>query len=169
MAYLLRHNPSGMEVTSEGFVDFEELLKRLRDRWSGLDREDVVKVVERDPKGRYEIKEDKIRARYGHSIDVDPTLSCAQVSDLYHGTTSTAADKILDEGLKSKGRQKVHLSTTIDEAVKVGKRRTDNPVILKVNVEEAREEGLRIERASDRVYVAENIPARFISVEETAF
>lgn len=167
MAYLLRHEPSGMEVSDEGFADFGELLKRLQERWPDLNREDVVRVVERDPKGRYEIKGDKIRARYGHSINVDPTLENAQVDTLYHGTTSEAASKILDQGLKSKGRQKVHLSTSIEEAVKVGKRRTDEPVILKIDVKGARKEGKRIERASDRVYVAEDIPPRFISVEDS--
>lgn len=163
MAYLLRHEPSGMEVSNEGWADFNELLERLKDRWPDLEREDIVKVVERDPKGRYEIKENKIRARYGHSIDVDPTLESAQVSTLYHGTTPEAADKILKEGLKSKGRQKVHLSTSVDEAMKVGKRHANNPVILEIDIEGAKKEGIRIERASDRVYVAEDIPSRFIS------
>ncbi len=168
MAYLLRHNPSGMEVSKEGFVDFDELLKRLRDRWSDLDREDVVEVVERDPKGRYEIREGEVRARYGHSIDVDPTLDNAQVDTLYHGTTPEAADKILEEGLKSKGRQKVHLSTSIEGAVRVGKRRADDPIILSIDVNGAREEGIRVERASDRVYVAEEIPPEFIFEEESS-
>lgn len=163
MAYLLRHNPSGMQISNEGFVDFEQLIKRLQDRWPNLSKQDVRKIVERDPKGRYEIKENKIRARYGHSINVNPTLTQARADTLYHGTTPKAAERILKEGLKTKGRQKVHLSSTIDEAIKVGKRRTNNPVILEVNIEEARENGISIERASDKVYVADEIPSKFIS------
>lgn len=163
MAYLLRHNPSGMQISSEGFVDFEQLLKRLQDRRPELSKEDIREVVERDPKGRYEIKGNKIRARYGHSIDANPTLTPAAADILYHGTTPKAAEKILEEGLKTKSRQKVHLSATVEDAIQVGKRRTDNPVILEVNVKEASGKGVNVERASDKVYVADEIPAEHIS------
>lgn len=166
MAYLLRHDPSGMEISDEGFVNLEELLKKLKKRWPDLSRGDVRGIVEKDPKGRYEIKDGKIRARYGHSIDVNPTLEDAQVDILYHGTTPESAQKILNDGLKSKGRQKVHLSSSVDEAVKVGKRRTDDPAILEINIEEAKKAGISFERASGRVYVADYIPPEYISRKE---
>ena len=166
IAYLLRHDPSGMDISKEGFVDIKELLEKLRNRWPNIDREDIRELVEEDPKGRYEIKDDKIRARYGHSIDVDPTLTKADVKKLYHGTTSKASENILEEGLKSKGRQKVHLSTTISDAIEVGKRRTKNPVVLEINAEKAQRAGINIERASDSVYVTEEIPPEFITVKE---
>ncbi len=163
MAYILRHDPSGLEISDEGWVGLDGLLEELHDRWSEIDRDDVEEIVDEDPKGRYEIKDDRIRARYGHSIDVDPTLEPVSVETLYHGTTSESADKILKEGLKSKGRQKVHLSSSIEGARSVGKRRSSSPVILKIDVSGAKEEGVQIERASDRVYVADEIPPRFIS------
>lgn len=163
IAYFLRHDPSGMDISNEGFVDFEDLLNKLRDRWPDLSRDDIVELVEKDPKGRYEIKNGKIRARYGHSIDVNPTLDNAEVEKLYHGTTRKAAKKILDEGLKSKGRQKVHLSKKVEDAVEVGKRRTSDPVILKIDVDAAKKEGIKLERASDKVFVSEDIPSKLIS------
>lgn len=165
MAYLLRHDPSGMEISKEGFVDLEALLGKLRDRWPNLGEEDIRRLVEEDPKGRYEIKNDKVRARYGHSLNVSPTLSEAKMDTLYHGTTSQVLDKILEEGLKPKGRQKVHLSTTIEGATQVGKRRTNNPVILEIDVKKARKIGIRVERASDKVFVADEIPPELISVK----
>lgn len=164
MAYFLRHDPSGMRISEEGYVDLDELLRRLRERWPDLGEEDVREIVERDPKGRYEIRDGRIRARYGHSIDVDPTLSEARVDRLYHGTTSEAARSMMGEGLKPKGRQKVHLSRTIEDAVEVGKRRTGDPVILEVDVEGLRESGISVWRASERVFVAEEIPPEYISI-----
>lgn len=163
MSYILRHDPSGLEISEEGWVDLDGLLEDLQDRWSEVDKKDVERIVDEDPKGRYEIKEDRIRARYGHSIDVDPTLETVSVENLYHGTTAEAADEILKEGLKSKGRQKVHLSSDIEGARSVGERRTSSPVILKIDVGGATEEGIQVERASERVYVADKIPPRFIS------
>lgn len=167
MAYLLRHEPSGLDISNEGFVEVSSLLKKLRDRWPSITRENVREVVERDPKGRYEIKEGRIRARYGHSIDVQPTLNEATADVLYHGTTSRAAQKIMEEGLESRGRQKVHLSATVEDAIDVGKRRTNNPVILRVDVREAQREGIKVESASDKVFVADYIPPRFISMGYT--
>lgn len=164
MAYLLRHDPSGMEISDEGFVPLPKLLSQLRERWPELRREDVRDIVETDPKGRYEIWEEKIRARYGHSIDVDPSLNEAEEDVLYHGTTSEASKKILEEGLKPKGRQKVHLSKDIEDAMEVGRRRAKKPVILEVDVSSAEEAGIEVERASDKVYVADRVPPEFISL-----
>ncbi len=166
IAYLLRHDPSGLEISEEGFTDLEHLLEKLRERWPRIGADDVREIVERDPKGRYEIKNDKIRARYGHSIDVDPDLTTTDQDTLYHGTTSDAAENILEDGLKSKGRQKVHLSRNIEDAIKVGKRRTENPTVLEIDASNAIASGIRIERASDAVYVAEEIPSEYISVLE---
>ncbi|KXB04658.1 hypothetical protein AKJ49_01840 [candidate division MSBL1 archaeon SCGC-AAA382A03] len=165
IAYLLRHNPVGMKISKEGFVNLNELLEKLQERWTSLSKKDIRELVETDPKGRYEIKNQKIRARYGHSINVNPTLEKAQEGTLYHGTTSKAAQKILEEGLKSKGRQKVHLSNSVEDAIEVGKRRTDDPVILEIDVGTASKAGVNIERASDKVYVSDNIPSQFISMK----
>lgn len=163
MAYLLRHNPSGIEISDQGFVEINELLEELRDKWPDIRRQDVMEVVEKDPKGRYEVKDGKVRARYGHSIKVNLELRKAKVDTLYHGTTEEASMKILENGLKSKGRQKVHLSSNIDEAIQVGKRRTNDPVVLEIDAEECRSNGIKIEKASDEVYVSKEIPPKYIS------
>lgn len=163
LAYLLRHDPAEMGVSREGFIGIRELLEKLHERWPDLSEGDLQRLVKEDPKGRYEIKAGKIRARYGHSIDVNPSLPEAEVSRLYHGTTPNASRRILEEGLKSRGRQKVHLSPSVKEAIQVGKRRTKNPVILEIDVKKARREGIRMEKASDKVFVADDIPAKFIS------
>ena len=61
------------------------------------------------------------------------------------------------------GRRKVHLSPTIEQAMRVGRRRTKNPVILRIDVESAKREGIRFEKANDLVYLSDEIPPRFIS------
>ncbi len=61
-------------------------------------------------------------------------------------------------------RKKVHLSKTVEDAIQVGRRRTANPVILKIDARKAIKEGIRIERATDRICVADPIPKKFISV-----
>jgi len=58
----------------------------------------------------------------------------------------------------------VHLSASVEDAIEVGKRRTDRPVVLRIDAKAALAEGVRIEKATDRVYVADFIPPEFISL-----
>lgn len=164
MSYLLRHDTEGMDIDHEGWVPIPELLERLQKRNLNADRDQLRTVVEQDPKGRYELKAEQIRARYGHSIDgIDPTLTPANREELFHGTSPDVVDQICSEGLQKQGRQKVHLSTSVDEARSVGRRHTNQPVILTVDAKGAQENGTRIERASPVVYVADEIPPEFIT------
>ncbi|MFP4507410.1 MAG: RNA 2'-phosphotransferase [Candidatus Acetothermia bacterium] len=165
MAYLLRHEPSGLEIDKEGYVGIDELLEKLRERWTNLGEADLRRVVEEDPKGRYEITEENIRALYGHSIDVNPDLPEVEVDVLYHGTSRKAVSRITEEGLKSQARRKVHLSSTKEDAIEVGNRHTPNPVVLRINTSEAIDSGVTFQKASDRVYVADYVPPEFIEEE----
>ena len=162
MAYLLRHDPSGMEIDEEGFVDLEVLLEKLRERWKNLTDPELRKIVEEDPKGRYEISDGKIRALYGHSVEVEPDLPEVDVDVLYHGTSPKAAERIDREGLKSQGRRKVHLSARKKDAVEVGKRHTPQPVLLKIEAAKARDSGVAFQKASDKVFVTDFVPPKFI-------
>lgn len=164
MAYLLRHDPSGIEIDRRGFVSLDELMGKLQNRWPELRKSDVREIVEEDSKGRYEITNDNVRALYGHSIDVEPDLPECEVENLFHGTTEGAAERILDQGLKSQARRKVHLSARKKDAVAVGRRHTPQPVILKIDASKARKSGVKFQRASERVYVTDFVPSEFIAV-----
>ncbi|MDI6806842.1 MAG: RNA 2'-phosphotransferase [Candidatus Aenigmarchaeota archaeon] len=163
MSYLLRHNPRDLEMSKDGFVNLYALIEKVKERYDWVDKEYIKKIVKEDEKGRYEIVNDRIRARYGHTIDVSIHLPLAEVSKLYHGTTQQAAKEILAQGLKRMEREKVHLSQSIQDAIKVGKRKTGEPTILVIDVEQAIKEGTKIEKASEKVYVADYIPKKFIS------
>ena len=162
MSYLLRHDPK-MKMDKEGFLLIEDLIEIIGKRYQ-VDRELIEEIVREDEKGRYEIKGDKIRARYGHSIEISPSLPLASIKKLYHGTTEKAANKILEEGLKPMGRKKIHLSPSIKDAIEVGKRRVKNPFILEIDCDKMRKDGILIQKASEKVYVANYIPPRFIKI-----
>lgn len=162
MSYLLRHDPMGLKISRDGFVEIPELLKLMQKRYSWLTRDYLERVVREDRKGRFEINLDRIRARYGHSLDVSPHFPLARVENLYHGTSEEAAQRILKEGLSPRRRKRVHLSNTVKDAIAVGRRRTENPVILKIDASQAVKRGIRIEKATPRVYVADHIPPELI-------
>jgi len=163
VSYLLRHDPMGLVMDEEGFVDLDELVSKVKERFLGVDVGFLRRLVEEGERKRFEVVGDRVRALYGHSFPVYLRLEEDRLVEwLYHGTTSEAAGEILVKGLQPMKRMWVHLSPTIDIANQVGKRRTSSPVILVVNCAEARKAGLRFYKASEQVYLCKSVPAKYI-------
>jgi len=59
-------------------------------------------------------------------------------------------------------RRWVHLSPTEEIAREIGKRRTNNPVILMIDASGARSQDIKFYRATDKVYVCKYVPAKYI-------
>jgi putative RNA 2'-phosphotransferase len=159
LAYILRHNPEefGITLDSEGYASLDEILKEL-----GVTKSDVLEVIEKTEKRRFEIKENKIRALYGHSIPIDLKHHEIEPPDeLYHGTERKTVPTILEEGLKPMGRNYVHLSKTKEDAMVVGLRRDTSPAILVIKAKEAWEAGVKFFDAGD-VVLTEYIPAKYL-------
>jgi len=164
VSYLLRHNPENLKMDGEGFVGMGDLLKSLRRRYD-VDECFVREVVEKSERRRFQIVGDKIRAIYGHTIDVGIEFPVDErVRFLYHGTTERSASMILKEGLKPMKRRWVHLSATPEIAWDVGKRRALKPIILIVDAEKARLEGIKFYRATDQVYLSKEVPPKFVKI-----
>ncbi|MFQ6137083.1 MAG: RNA 2'-phosphotransferase [Candidatus Hydrothermarchaeales archaeon] len=172
LCYLLRHHPErlGLELDGRGFtrVTVDRLAELIREetthKW--VEAGDIYRVAESDPNGRFEIKDERIRCTYGHSVPVDLEYESCRGEELpdllYHGTTQSAAEEILKSGLRPRHRQHVHLSTSIAQATRVGKRRTGRPTILKVRARKAAERGIRFWKVNDLVFLSEDIPPEFI-------
>jgi putative RNA 2'-phosphotransferase len=169
VAYALRHNPEeyGLTLDAEGWVAVDDLLKALRQRrrvWRGVTGTDLLKMIEQAEKRRYEIRDGRIRAYYGHSVPGIVERTPAAPPDLlFHGTSPQAAESILRDGLKPMNRQYVHLSTDRETAFMVGQRRAADPVILEVRAAEAHRAGVAFFVGNDDVWLAEAIPAQFIN------
>lgn len=162
MSYLLRHNPENLKMDEYGFVDLDKFLEKIKCRFQ-IGEELIFEIVEKSERKRFEIIENKIRALYGHSIPVKLELEEDQlIRALYHSTTPGAASKILKFGLKPSGRKWVHFSPTIEIAREVGLRRTSKPVILEIDAEEARKNGVKFYRVTDKVYLSGEVAPNYI-------
>ncbi|MBO0782933.1 MAG: RNA 2'-phosphotransferase [Ktedonobacteraceae bacterium] len=168
MSYALRHAPSefGLELDTEGWVSVQHLLNALRRRrtsWRNLDASSLEAVIAQSEKRRFEMRDGRIRAYYGHSLpqkmekkpDTPPAI-------LYHGTTPEAAATIREQGLKPMRRQYVHLSADLATARQVALRRTSRPVILHIEALQAHRQGVTFYLGNDMVWLADNIAPRFI-------
>ena len=164
MAWLLRHvGPRyGLRLRPGGWVGLEELAEALR-RIPGLEWvtvEDILYVVSRDEKGRYEVRGGMIRARYGHTLPVEVDYEPLRPlpGSLYHGTTLQALEGIRRSGILPMRRRMVHLSLTLEDAVETGRRHGSPVVVLEVDPACLEARGLTVYRAGPRVAVVERVP-----------
>jgi putative RNA 2'-phosphotransferase len=167
MSYLLRHNPENLKMDRYGFVDLDEFLEKVNQRFH-IDKELICEIVDQSNRKRFEIVGNMIRALYGHTIPVKLELEEDKVVNVvYHGTTPDAASKILKVGLKPMKRKWVHLSPTIEIATEIGLRRTRKPVILEIDAEAARKAGVKFYKAIDKVYICGNVAPTYIKIVRT--
>jgi len=133
-----------------------------RHRWA--DRELIVALVSSDSKHRYEIRGDKVRARYGHSVDVQLDHPENRLARLYYGASEEEADRILEIGIKPASQRYVHLSTTPEKAWHVATFRTGNPRVIQVDAAAAQASGVKMMTVSDDIVISEMIPAGFLGI-----
>jgi putative RNA 2'-phosphotransferase len=60
------------------------------------------------------------------------------------------------------GRQYVHLSTDVETAEQVGRRKSATPVVLRGAAVEAAGAGVVLYRGNDHVWLADAVPGRFL-------
>jgi putative RNA 2'-phosphotransferase len=168
LSYLLRHRPKEYPIAFDryGFATWSEVVDIVRERFREVTEEHIRTVVAGSEKQRFELKDGKVRATYGHSFPVDLGLKPAEPpSRLYYGTARDLAQSILRKGLRPRDRQYVHLSSSVTEAIAVGRRRDPAPAIIVVDAMAAYAEGVRF-FASGPLFLAENVPTKFLSLDQ---
>lgn len=164
LSYVLRHHPEEYNIVldEKGFTPLKELIGCMMDThlsWAKV--EDIEKLISEGEKKRFEIKGDKIRALYGHSVAVKIQNSFHPKGSLYHGTSPEKLPTIMTEGLCPLGRQFVHLSANKETALAVGRRHHPEPVILEIDAVKACESGIEFFDRGE-VVLCEKIPPKFI-------
>ncbi len=172
MTGILRHFPEkyGLEMDPHGWIPLPALVQAISGRHRGyhwLRPHHLVAIAESDPKGRYEVREDRIRATYGHTLEIDLDLPTEEIPDeLFYPVTPDEATIVLEVGLKPSDRKKVHLSKTAEDARAAGAVRHPDPVILAIDTVGARGDGLVIMKAAKTVYLTDQVPPKFLKRAE---
>lgn len=167
ISYALRHHPEKyhLDMDDEGWGVVNQLLDALKDKYGILDEEDIIDLMNDSDKQRYELKNHRIRAYYGHSFkkkikkesQIPPQI-------LYHGTAKRFLSSIMKEGLKPMNRQYVHLSQDKETAYLVGSRHDQNPVILQIDAYKAYQDGIAFYLGNETVWLSEALPSQYIKM-----
>ena len=163
---ILRHFPDKfkLKMDEDGWVEFDDLVRAVRKKYRWANRWLIKAMIYSDVKGRYELRDNRIRAKYGHSVKVK--LSDYPPCDkdyLYYGTGEEEAHRLLEIGIKPVNQTYVHLSTTIEKSEEVARFRTEDPIILEVDAKSAMQDGIRIVMANEHIALAEEIPPKYIT------
>jgi putative RNA 2'-phosphotransferase len=169
LAKVLRHDPwlFDLEMDDDGWVSVESLLKALHDqkRWRDVTVADFEAIIAPTDKRRYEMADGRIRALYGHSTPNKLRKEPAAPPEiLYHGTNGAALPTILKTGLLPMSRQYVHFSVDLATAVQVGRRKTDNVIMLAVRAAEAHQDGIMFYQGNEIVWLADEVPPQYIDI-----
>lgn len=170
VARLLRHEPwsAGLDLDEEGWASVDDLVEDLRARrpdWAQLDRRDLLHMIERSEKRRFEMRGDRIRALYGHSIPGGVKKTPSEPPEvLFHGTARHVAPSILADGLRPMKRQFVHLSIDVPAAELVGRRKSRHVEVLRIKARKARSAGVAFYRGNESIWLVERVPAEFIEL-----
>ncbi len=165
---ILRHFPDRYQLPIEpnGWVSLPAIVRAISQKhpaYHWLRVPHLVAIAETDAKGRYEVRDDRIRATYGHTLEVALDLPTDHIPPhLYYPVTGEEAAIVLEVGLKPSDRKMVHLSRTAGDAHTAGSVRTPTPVILEVDVLKAQGAGIVIMQAGKTVFLTESVPAEFL-------
>lgn len=158
LAFFLRHDKD-YQFDEHGWREVSDLIAN-----HGYTMELLDEIVETNNKKRYEYSEDKskIRARQGHSVNVDVELKEVIPPDiLYHGTAETTLSAIMKEGIIKGSRLHVHLSQTEETALNVGKRH-GKPVVLRINAGQMNQDGIKFYLSNNGVWLTEYVSPKYI-------
>jgi putative RNA 2'-phosphotransferase len=170
LSYIFRHNPGriGIELDSHGFskIPLDQLLQLIQEARNSpwINRKVLRALVLLDHKGRFEIRNEAFRARYGHSIKgiTIETTKSELPPTVYHGTNVSAYEQIKTEGVRPMGRNLVHLTSSLKDARVVGRRHKGELILLEIDVKTAISDGIEIWQAGTNVYVSKFIPPNYV-------
>lgn len=158
LAFLLRHD-TNYAFDEHGWRDVRDLVRN-----QGYTKAELEEIVATNDKQRYEfnLQHTKIRARQGHSINVDVELKeCTPPDVLYHGTATRFLESIYKEGIKSGSRLYVHLSPTVEIAHKVGARH-GTPYVLGIDCKAMVADGLKFYLSNNGVWLTKFVAVKYL-------
>ncbi len=172
LSLVLRHQPEtiGIELDPNGWVEVETLLTAMENskHRQNVSLAQLEEVVSSNDKQRFEFDDarHRIRARQGHSVEIDLGLSPSVPPEyLMHGSSTDSIPLIRQSGLKKMNRHDVHLHVDDSLAVDVGGRH-GKPVLLKIRAREMHKKGYQFFVTANDVWLTDNVPPEFIQFPE---
>ena len=175
LALVLRHAPEkfNLEMDINGWIDVRDIIRQFQNsdkrRHHWLRPHHLRAISETDPKGRYEVRGNMMRATYGHTVEIELDLPTSDIPDsLYYPCDPEEAGNLLEVGIKPAGRAHVHLSANMRAAAEAGRVHRADPAIIEIDTARMVATGETIWHAGVTVYLTENVSGDYLSIVDPA-
>ena len=166
MIYILGYRPDefGVVPGPGGYVPYKELLQAIHEEpgWGYVRRSHFNEVLMGNDRSLFEYDDKRIRAMkrewtfdLGNLPDTLPKI-------LFIAVRGRAHPHIMEKGLLSNPDKFLSLSSEKEMAMRIGRRRDQNPVLLEVLAQQAEKSGVPFYPFGD-LLLAKEIPAGFLS------
>jgi len=166
LVYVLGHRPDefGLVPDEEGFVPYKELLQALHEEaaWQYVRQSHIHEILLGNDRSLFESENGRIRSME-RRWDLDlhhPVASLPKI--LFTAIRRRAHPVVMEKGLKGVGDRPLVLSPDKDMAVRLGRRRDQDPVVLEIMAEAAAEKRILFYPFGD-LFLCREIPGRFIA------
>jgi putative RNA 2'-phosphotransferase len=160
LTYILGHRPDefGLVLSEEGFVPIKHLLQALSGEpgYGFVRRHHLDQLVGLMSPPAFEMAADKIRALTPAHLRRQPGEPPPAL--LYTAIPPKAHLRVWEEGLKPRPERELVLSTTKDAALKLGRRRSPDPILVTVQAQAAARRGLALTGYGEGLYLAPALP-----------
>jgi len=162
LQYVLGHSPDefGLVLDESGFIKIKSLVQALKEEngWSYVKESHINDIFLILSETKLEINNDMIR-----SIDISnmPVIEQDQTPPkiLYSCVRNKAYSHVLEKGVLPYGHSSlVILTKDKDMAVRIGKRRGSNPIILEINTQNMIKSSKKLIRYGNYLYLTDFIP-----------
>jgi len=166
LVYMLGKRPDefGIVPDSDGFVTFKELLQALHEEegWHYVRKSHLNEVLLGKDRSLFQADDKRIMV-FDRRWQMDPEDASQPVPKiLFAAVRRKAHPVVMEKGLKSGERTYQVLCTDKDMAMRIGKRRDQNPVLLEILASAAASKGVSFQ-AFGNLFLSPCIPAEFIS------
>ncbi len=165
LAFWLRHKPEsgGLTLDENGWVDCEAIIAALERTELPTPHEQLLAIVRGDPKHRFELEDGRLRARFGHSLELTaPLVPGMPPASLFYGVSPKYAAKVSIAGIEPVRRQHVHLATSRSGAAEVATRRGVVGWVFRVDAHAAYNGGVAFYPRGRGIWLSEPIPPQFL-------
>ncbi len=162
LLYVLGVRPDefGLVPDEEGYVPFKDLLAALseEDGWTFVRESHIMDLVREPERSEIEVKDKLIRVNPAMTeLVLGPPPVVEPPVKLFHAVRRKAYPAALENGLTPGGRAWVPLFTDEKLALRFGRRRDQQPVLVTVLTEKANRRGVVFTRPQQLIYLVDSL------------
>jgi putative RNA 2'-phosphotransferase len=162
LTYILSHRPDefGLVLSGDGFIPIKHLLQALTAEpgWGFVRRHHLDQVAGLMSPPAFEMVGDQIRAVRPEPARLRRETAEPPPALLYAAIPPKAQVPVWESGLKALPGRELVLAATPELALKLGRRRSPDPILVTVQAQAAARRGISFTGYGDGLYLAPDLP-----------